>query len=69
VPDDIRERARELARKELARRLEEFDLSSGDAQVYGNFLAAVQSHIAPLHDLLESTKYALSLTDLDRDST
>jgi hypothetical protein len=54
VPDDIKERARELARQELQRRLEELNMSLGDAKGYGQLLSAVQAHIASLHDLLES---------------
>ena len=43
-----------MAREELARRLEELDMSPGEAKVYGNYLEAVQGHIAQLYDLLES---------------
>ena len=54
VPSETVERAREMARQELARRLEELDMSSGDARGYSQLLTAVQAHIAQLHDLLES---------------
>ncbi|KAI0943485.1 hypothetical protein AcW1_002637 [Taiwanofungus camphoratus] len=54
VPDHIKERAREMARQELARRLEELDMSAGEAKGYGVLLATVQAHIARLHDLLEN---------------
>lgn len=54
VPDHVKERAREMARQELARRLEELDLKVSEAKGYGALLGAVESHIATLHDLLES---------------
>ncbi|KAI0036975.1 AAA domain-containing protein [Vararia minispora EC-137] len=54
VPDAVRDQAREMARRELARRLEELDMSAGDARGYGDLLSAVQAHIAQLHDLLEN---------------
>lgn len=54
MPDHIKEQAREMARQELQRRLEELDMSSSDAEGYGALLTAVQTHIASLHDLLES---------------
>ncbi len=54
VPDHIKERAREMARQELARRLEELNMSAGEAKLYGSLLAAVEGHVAQLHDLLES---------------
>lgn len=43
-----------MARQELARRLEELNMTPGDAKTYGDLLSAVQAHIAQLHDLLES---------------
>ena len=61
VPDHIREKAREMARQELARRLEELDMSVAEARGYGVYLEAVQGHIAQLHDLLESMSLSLSL--------
>ncbi|CCM05477.1 uncharacterized protein FIBRA_07698 [Fibroporia radiculosa] len=54
VPDRIKEEARAMARQELARRLEELDMSAGEAKGYGALLTAVQAHIAQLHDLLEN---------------
>ncbi|EPT01986.1 hypothetical protein FOMPIDRAFT_1119374 [Fomitopsis schrenkii] len=54
VPDHVKERAREMARQELARRLEELDLKVSEAKGYGALLGAVESHIATLHDLLEN---------------
>ncbi|KAI0827475.1 AAA domain-containing protein [Trametes gibbosa] len=54
VPDHVKERAREMARLELARRLEELNVSAGEAKEYGALFAAVEGHIAQLHDLLEN---------------
>lgn len=54
MPDHIKEKAREMAREELARRLEELNMSAREAKGYSSLLAAVDSHIARLHDLLES---------------
>ena len=53
VPDDIKEKAREMARQELQRRLEELNMSSSEARGYGELLAATQAHMLSLHDLLE----------------
>ena len=54
VPEHIKEKAREMAQQELARKLEELDMSLGEAKEYSALLNEVQSHIAQLHDLLES---------------
>ncbi|KZT08123.1 uncharacterized protein LAESUDRAFT_649814 [Laetiporus sulphureus 93-53] len=54
VPEHIKEQAREMARQELARRLEELDMSPGEAKGYGALLTAVEAHISQLHDLLEN---------------
>ncbi|OBZ76548.1 von Willebrand factor A domain-containing protein 8 [Grifola frondosa] len=54
VPDHIKEQARQMARQELARRLEELNMSAGEAKGYGSLLTAVQAHIVQLHDLLEN---------------
>lgn len=54
VPDAVKEQAREMARQELARRLEELNMNAGEAGRYGALLTAVEAHIAQLHDLLES---------------
>lgn len=43
-----------MARQELARRLEDLDMKVSEAKGYGALLGAVESHIATLHDLLES---------------
>lgn len=43
-----------MAHEELARRLEELDMSQGEAKEYGMLLAEVQAHIVQLLDLLES---------------
>ncbi|KAF4613211.1 hypothetical protein D9613_011059 [Agrocybe pediades] len=53
VPDHIREKAREMARQELQRRLEELDMSASEARGYGALLNATQAHMASLLDLLE----------------
>ncbi|KAF8878073.1 AAA domain-containing protein [Infundibulicybe gibba] len=53
VPDHIKEKAREMARQELKRRLEELDMSASEAKGYGELLAATQAHMLSLHDLLE----------------
>lgn len=53
VPDHVKEQAREMARQELARRLEELNMTSAEAKGYGALLDAVQSHIALLFDLFE----------------
>lgn len=57
VPDHVKEKAREMARQELQRRLEELNMSASDAQGYGELLAATQTHMLSLHDLLESKAY------------
>ncbi|TDL27843.1 hypothetical protein BD410DRAFT_781753 [Rickenella mellea] len=54
VPDSIREQARKMAQEELKRKLEELNMSMGEAKGYGVLLNAVQSHIASLYDLLEN---------------
>ncbi|KAE9393793.1 hypothetical protein BT96DRAFT_958988 [Gymnopus androsaceus JB14] len=53
VPEEIREKAREMARQELQRRLEELDMSAIEAKGYGQLLQATQSHMMSLYDLLE----------------
>ncbi|PPR05936.1 hypothetical protein CVT24_006658 [Panaeolus cyanescens] len=53
VPDHIKEKAREMARQELQRRLEELDMSHSEARGYGALLSATQAHMASLLDLLE----------------
>lgn len=53
VPDHIKEKAREMARQELQRRLEELDMSALQAEGYSALLTATQTHMASLLDLLE----------------
>ena len=53
VPVHIKEKAREMARQELKRRLEELNMTASEATGYGALLEAVQGHIAQLFDLLE----------------
>ena len=65
VPEHIQERARRMAQEELARRLEELNLSAGDAAMYDRHLSSIHSHVAQLHDLLESKCYtSCALFDL-----
>ena len=42
-----------MARQELKRRLEELDMSPAEAAGYGGLLAATQTHMLSLYDLLE----------------
>ncbi|KAJ7860618.1 AAA domain-containing protein [Mycena olivaceomarginata] len=53
VPDHVREKAREMARQELQRRLEELDMSVSQAAGYGELLNATEAHMVSLYDLLE----------------
>ncbi|KAF9269491.1 hypothetical protein L218DRAFT_915635 [Marasmius fiardii PR-910] len=53
VPEEIQEKAREMARQELKRRLEELDMSHSQAKGYGELLNATQAHMLSLHNLLE----------------
>lgn len=53
VPDHIKEKGREMARQELQRRLEELNMSMGEAKGYGELLTATQVHMVSLHNLLE----------------
>ena len=54
VPDHIKDQARQMAREELKRRLEELDMSAGEAKEYGGLLAEVETHVNVLFELLES---------------
>lgn len=54
MPEEIKEKAREMARQELQRRLEDLDLSTMEAQGYGSLLKRTQAHMLSLHNLLES---------------
>ncbi|PPQ92175.1 hypothetical protein CVT25_008949 [Psilocybe cyanescens] len=53
VPDHVKEKAREMARQELQRRLEELDMSASEAKGYGQLIGATEAHMASLLDLLE----------------
>lgn len=55
VPNHIKEKAREMAREELKRRLEELDMSFSEAKAYGSILTATQAHMLSLYNLLERT--------------
>ncbi|GAA6009045.1 hypothetical protein JCM11491_005725 [Sporobolomyces phaffii] len=54
VPEEISDRAREMARKELAQKLAEIDLSSSQATTYSRYYDAVSSHIQSLVSFLEN---------------
>ena len=54
VPEEVKARAREMAKKELERKLNELEMSPHDARGYGKLLDAVQAHIATLMDVFES---------------
>lgn len=53
VPEDVKEKAREMARLELQQRLEELDMSQSEARGYGQLLNATQAHMQSLHIMLE----------------
>lgn len=57
VPGDVKEKAREMARQELKRRLEELDMTQSEARGYGQLLTATQAHMQSLQNLLERTCY------------
>ncbi|GAA5899817.1 uncharacterized protein JCM6883_005995 [Sporobolomyces salmoneus] len=54
VPEEISDRAREMARAELARKLEDLDLSSSQASTYSRYYDSVSSHIQSLVSFLEN---------------
>ncbi|GAA5900077.1 hypothetical protein JCM6882_002608 [Rhodosporidiobolus microsporus] len=54
VPPEIAARAREMARKELADRLAQLDMSSGQASVYSRYHDAVAAHVHQLVSFLEN---------------
>ncbi|GAA5962669.1 hypothetical protein JCM21900_006763 [Sporobolomyces salmonicolor] len=54
VPDEIKDRARDMARKELAEKLAEIDLSSAQSQIYSRFHDAVSAHVQSLVSFLEN---------------
>lgn len=53
VPDHIKEKAREMARQELQRRLEELDMTAAEAKGYSQLMKSTQAHMLSLLDLLE----------------
>lgn len=57
VPEHVKEKAREMARQELQRRLEELNMSASDAKGYDEILKNTQAHMLALHDLLERMYY------------
>lgn len=48
VPDEIKNQARDMARKELAARLAQIDLTNGEASTYSGYHDSVQSHVHQL---------------------
>ncbi|KIY70240.1 hypothetical protein CYLTODRAFT_488278 [Cylindrobasidium torrendii FP15055 ss-10] len=54
VPEHIKERARLMAKEELAQRLKDLDMGPVEAQEYSNILRATESHMNSLFDLLEN---------------
>ncbi|GAA5826620.1 hypothetical protein JCM11251_002821 [Rhodosporidiobolus azoricus] len=54
VPPEIQQRARQMARKELAERLAQLDMSSGQASVYSRYHDAVAAHVHQLVSFLEN---------------
>ncbi|GAA5845377.1 hypothetical protein JCM3766R1_006337 [Sporobolomyces carnicolor] len=54
VPDEISDRAREMARKELAQKLADIDLTSSQASTYSRYYDAVSAHIQALISFLEN---------------
>ncbi|SCV74430.1 BQ2448_8069 [Microbotryum intermedium] len=54
VPDHIKQQAREMARKELAKRLADIDLTSSQASQYSGYHDAVQSHVQQLVSFLDN---------------
>lgn len=55
MPDHIRDRAREMAKQELQRRLEELNMSVSEATDYSKIVGPIDSQVALLHDLFESS--------------
>lgn len=54
VPDEIKDKARDMARKELAARLAEIDLTSGQASIYSGYHDAVAAHVQQLVSFLDN---------------
>ncbi|SCZ96734.1 BZ3500_MvSof-1268-A1-R1_Chr4-1g06667 [Microbotryum saponariae] len=54
VPDHIKQQARDMARKELAKRLADIDLTSSQASQYSGYHDAVQSHVQQLVSFLDN---------------
>jgi ABC-type transport system involved in cytochrome bd biosynthesis fused ATPase/permease subunit len=60
VPDEIKDKAREMARQELQRRLDDLDMTAADAKSYGSILTAISTHLLSLHNLLERKLFVLA---------
>ncbi|BGP51199.1 hypothetical protein JCM10450v2_007128 [Rhodotorula kratochvilovae] len=54
VPDEIQNRARDMARKELAQKLAEIDMSSAQATMYSRYHDNVAAHVHQLVTFLEN---------------
>lgn len=54
VPDEIKNRARDMARKELAEKLAEIDMSSAQASMYSRYHDHVISHVYQLVTFFEN---------------
>lgn len=59
VPEEIQNRARDMARKELAERLAEIDMTSAQASMYTRYHEHVRSHVHQLVTFLESASLLL----------
>lgn len=53
MPDHVKDRAREMARQELQRRLDELEMNIREVKGYSELLTATQAHMLALFDLLE----------------
>lgn len=54
VPEEIKTQAREMARAELAEKLKQIDLTNGQASIYSQYYASVQSHVSQLVTFLDN---------------
>ncbi|CAH7688707.1 AAA domain-containing protein [Phakopsora pachyrhizi] len=54
VPEYIKERARQMSQQELARKLEDLNMSSGQATNYDYYFKPVRAHISQLQSILEN---------------
>ncbi|GAA6012821.1 hypothetical protein JCM10207_005374 [Rhodosporidiobolus poonsookiae] len=54
VPDEIKDRARDMARQELAEKLKQLDMTSGQASIYSRYHDAVAAHVHQLTAFFEN---------------